>query len=124
MVSSCFPICGLKIYRQSDLPGNTKTPLAASLHAGNGTKVVALLSAEVQELFGDLCRYSMVAVVRGRHFTVAISQKACHGLGRVQRQRLLEDVQALAHGGGGVVVMVVKRLLLLGGEGECKKVEQ
>ena len=123
MVSSCFPICGLKIYRQSDLPGNTKTPLAASLHTRNGTQVIALLSTEVQELFGDLCRYSMVAVVRGRHFTVAISQKACHGLGRVQRQRLLEDVQALAHGCGGAVVMM-KRLLLMGCKGERKKAEE
>lgn len=64
----------------------------------------------------------MVAVVGSRHFAVAITQKACHGLGGVQSQRLLEDVQALAHCGGGVVVMV--KGLLLGGESECEKVEK
>lgn len=102
--------------------GNTKTPLAASLHTRNGTQVIALLSTEVQELFGDLCRYSMVTVIRCRYFAVAIAQEACHGLCRMQRQRLLKDVQALAHGGGGVVVMV--KGLLLGCKGECKQAEE
>jgi hypothetical protein len=119
MLVPCSLVCNLKIRGNCDSPGNTKTPLAASLHARNRTQVVALLSAEVQELFGDLCGDSVVPVVGSRHFTVAIAKEACHGLGGVQRQWLLEDVQALAHGGGGVVVMV-KRLLLVGCKGECK----
>ena len=68
--------------------------------------------------------YGMVAVVGSRHFAVAIPQKACHGLGGVQSQRLLEDIQALAHCSGGVVVVVERLLLLLGCESECEKAEK
>ena len=120
-ISMCFPICSTKVHRNNyNSPGNTKTPLATSLHARDRTQVIALLSTEIQELFGDLCGYRMVAIVGSRHFAVAIAKEACHRLGRVQRQRLLKDVQTLAHGGGGVVV-VVQRLLLLGCKGECKE---
>ena len=112
----------IRIYCNHSLPSNTKTPLATSLHARDRTQVIALLSTEVQELFGDLCRYGVVAMVGSRHFAVTIAQEACHGLGGVQCQRLLEDVQALAHGGGGVVVMVER--LLLGCRCECKKADE
>lgn len=66
----------------------------------------------------------MVAVVRSRHFAVAIAQEAGHGLGGVQSQGLLEDVQALRH--GGRVVGVVERLLgvVLRGEGDCDEAEE
>jgi hypothetical protein len=89
----------------SSSPADTKTPFAPSLHARDWTQVVALLCAEVQELLRDLGRYGMVAIVRGRHFAVSIAQEASHGLSRMQRQRLLEDVQTLAHCGGGAVVV-------------------
>ena len=120
----CFPVCNLRVHWIQNSPGDTKTPLATSLHARDGTQVISLLGAEVQELFGDLCCYGMVAVVGSRHFAVAIPQKACHGLGGVQSQRLLEDIQALAHCSGGVVVVVERLLLLLGCESECEKAEK
>jgi hypothetical protein len=112
----------LKVPWNHNSPGNTKTPLATSLHARDRTQVIALLSTEVQELFGDLCCYGMVAMVGSRYFAVAVTQETCHGLSGVQCQRLLEDIQALAHGGGGVV-MVVKRLLL-GCKCECKRADE
>ena len=65
----------------------------------------------------------MVAIIGRGHLAVAVTQEACHGLGRMQCQWLLKDVQALAHGGGGAVVMV-ERFLLLSREGECQEAEE
>jgi hypothetical protein len=105
-------------------PAHAKAPLAPSLHARNGSQVIALLGAEVKELLGDFGCDSMVAVVWGGHFAVAIAQEAGHGLGGMESQRLFEDVQALRH--GERVVGVVERLLgvVLRGEGDCDEAEE
>ena len=103
-------------------PAHAKAPLAPSFHARNGSQVIALLGAEVEELLSDFSRHSVVAVVRSGHFAVAVTQEAGHGLGGVQSQWLFKDIQALRHG----VVRVVERLLgvVLRGKGDCDEAEK
>ena len=109
--------------KRQTVPAHAKAPFTPSLHARNGSQVIALLGAEVEELLGDFGRHGMVAIVRSRHFAVAIAKEAGHRLSRVQSQGLLEDVQALRH--DGCIVGVVERLLgvVLRAKCDCNKAE-
>ena len=44
-------------------PGSAEAPFATGLHAADGSKVVALLGCEVEELFGYFGGYGVVAEI-------------------------------------------------------------
>lgn len=118
---SYFYICSRRT--RPNLPGDTKTPLATSFHARDGTQVIALLGAEIEELLGDFRSDCMCTKITGGDFTVAVAQEACHGLGRVQGQWLLEDIETLRHGVGGAV-MVQRLLGVVRSVGDCEEADE